>query len=274
MLLLKILPCIAQDELASARASYDSGHYQRALDALVPRESEKHNGDYFMLRADCFHKLGELGEALQNYDKARLHDYDGDDLLLNRGICKTSLGLYDAARFDLNAYMQIYTDDATVYYWMATLEYMCVETRASLRFVNEALYLDTAYADAYYLRGACYADQGKPLLAMEDFRMAFELNPKLQRAKLNLATLLIDMGQFTGAIEMLSELRVENIDFTGEVLYYRAEAFYALHDTDGACTDWKEAAGLGDADALAAYKKVCLDQKGKPRLKHRTYVQF
>lgn len=264
----------AQSALDQAREAYKAGDYTRAWNIADVAVQQHASGESYMLRADCAHKLGEFSRALEDYDRARIAGYSNDEIFLNRGICKISMGLYEMARPDLMTYLQKHEDEAKAYYWMATLEYMAMENKACLRFLDQALVLDSAYADAYYLRAATYADQKKNNLALEEFHYALELNPAMHRAKMNMAILLLDMGQYRASIELLSELKLENIDFTSEVLYYRGEALYNLHDLEGACGDWVEAAEMGDNDAEANYRKLCLDRNDKPRFKRRTYFQF
>jgi tetratricopeptide (TPR) repeat protein len=264
----------AQSPYDQALQWYGQGEFTKALQVVELDIAEKATPDMYMLRADCKHKLGDFTEALDDYDRAKIQGYDRDDVYLNRGICKVSLALYESAKIDLVAYVQRHEEDARGYYWLATIEYMMMEHKASLRYISEALWLDSTYADAYYLRAANYADQNKMNLAFEDFQTAYSLKPTEHRSKLNMAVIMLDMGQFKNAAELLSELRLENLDFKAEVLYYRGEALYNLHDMEGACGDWVEAATLGDHDAEANYKRLCIDKKDKPRFKRRLYVQF
>ncbi len=264
----------AQSALEQAMASYQSGEYEKALSNVEIAVSQHASPDALMLRADCLQKLGDYSKALDEYDKAKSSGYAKDDLLINRGICKTTLGLMESARIDLLEYIRRNEEDPRGYYWMGQLEYLNMENKASLRYLDEALWRDSTYADAYYLRAANYADQRKLNLALEDFQEAYVLDPKMHRAKLNIAIIMLDMGQNRNAMEVLSELKLENIDFTAEVLYYRGEALYNIHDMEGACGDWVEAAEMGDSDAEYNYRKLCIDKHDKPRFKRRTYFQF
>ncbi len=266
----------AQSDLTFLKHMYVAGEYEKAvpqLSALLTSTDIK-NGEAYKLRADCFQKLGENALAHEDYDRARLHGYNSEDLYLNRGICKTSLSMFDDARQDLIVYVEKNQEDARGYYWMANLEYMNMDNKACLRYVDEALFLDSTYADAYYLRGAVYVEQGKTNFALEDFETAYSLDPRLFRAKLNIAVLLIDAGQYENALEVLVELKTEPIDFIAEVLYYSGETHYMLHDMEGACAEWRESAALGDKDAESNFKKICMDKSGKVRFKKRNYAEF
>jgi tetratricopeptide (TPR) repeat protein len=274
LLIVTAIHADAQSALEQAMASYQAGEYAKALSNVEIAVSQHASPDALMLRADCLQKLGDYSKALDEYDKAKSSGYAKDDLLINRGICKTTLGLMESARLDLLEYIRRNEEDPRGYYWMGQLEYLNMENKASLRYLDEALWRDSTYADAYYLRAANYADQRKLNLAMEDFQEAYVLDPKMHRAKLNIAIILLDMGQNRNAMEVLSELKLENIDFTAEVLYYRGEAYYNIHDMEGACGDWVEAAEMGDSDAEYNYRKLCIDKHDKPRFKRRTYFQF
>lgn len=264
----------AQDEMGKARKAYDEGEYETAMIILTDFLEKGANPDAFKLRGDCLQKLGDTSMALNDYDKARVYGYNEDDLYLNRGICKSTAGQFDGAKLDLIAFIEKNQEDARGYYWMAAVEYLNADNKACMRYVDMAIALDSTYSDAYYLKGANLADMGKKLQAMDYFQASYELNPKQYRAKLNVAIMLIDMGQFENALELLSELRLENVDFIHEILYYRGEVFYLLHDLDGACMEWNEAANLGDPDAAVNHRKLCLDKSGKIKIKRRSFGEF
>jgi tetratricopeptide (TPR) repeat protein len=263
-----------QDLLEAALADYKRGDVEDSYTLVNEIIEAKPTATAYMLRADCLHKMGKLGPALDDYDRARINGYTGDEFSLHRGICKASIGLYEESKQDLMVYLHEHPDDAKAYYWIGSVEYMMMEQKAALRYLDEALLLDSAYADAYYLRAATFADMGKTLAAYEDFKTALNLKPELLRAKMYMATLLMDLGNYQQAVEILSEVSLEKIDFLSELLYYRGHAYFNLHNLDGACNDWVESAQLGDEDAEASYKKACRDKAGVPRLKRKNYIQF
>jgi tetratricopeptide (TPR) repeat protein len=262
-----------QSPIAIAQQHYNQGNFEQAISAATVAIGGESIAEAYYCRANAHHKLGHFTEALDDYDRARINGYSDDELYLHRGICKVSLMMYESARIDLMQHLEYHPEDPKPYYWLATIEYMNMENKSSLRYLDEALAIDTTYADAYYLRAANMAELNKTNLALEDFQSALQSNPKLLRAKFHMAVLLIGMGQYEHAFELLSELRLESIDFVSEVLYYRGEVLYYLHDLDGACADWNESAQLGDRDAQHNHKKVCAE-KGKLKNKKRTYFQF
>jgi tetratricopeptide (TPR) repeat protein len=265
---------VAQNALDQAKQAYAKGEYATALTTVDIQILQHESAAALKLRGDCHHKLGEFSKALDDYERAKILGYNQQDLYLHRGICKVSLALYESAKSDLTNYLQRKEQDPIGYYWLAAAEYLTMENKKAMQYLDEAMHLDSAYADAFYLRGAIYADQKKTNLALDDFQEAYRINPKLHRAKFNVAILMLDMGQNRNAIELLSELKLESTDFVEEILYFKGEALFNLHDLEGACSDWVEAAQLGDRDAESNYKRLCLDKKGKPRFKRRSYYQF
>jgi tetratricopeptide (TPR) repeat protein len=273
-MLLGTLSLRAQMGYREAEEAYHQARYGYARSILDSLLNKAEDAKSFMLRADCLQKEDLFEAALDDYNRAALFGYSKDDLYLNRGICKTSLHLFDEARIDLMTYLARHETQAAPYYCVGVVEYMTMQNRAAIRYLDEAIYLDSAYTAAYYLRGAAFVEQGKNLLAMEDFTQAYQLDPSLHRAKFHMALLYLDMGQDSRAIETLSELKLENTEYLPEILYYRGLALFNLHDLEGACNDWIEASSMGDEEAEYSYKNVCLRKDGRPKLKKKHYVEF
>ncbi|MDZ4750814.1 MAG: hypothetical protein SGI87_04285 [Flavobacteriales bacterium] len=264
----------AQMSLRDAENAYKSARYGEAKSILDSLLLVSQDADSYMLRADCLHKEESYQAALADYDRAALFGYKRDDLYLNRGVCKSSLHMYDEARLDLMTYLARHENEAAPYYWIGVVEYMTMQNRAAIRYLDEAIFLDSNYTAAYYLRGAAFVEQGKNLLAMEDFTESYRLDPELLRAKFHIALLYMDMGQDAKAIETLSELKLEDTEYLTEILYYRGLAMFNLHDLDGACNDWVDASAMGDEEAEYSYRHVCLKKDGRPKLKKKHYVEF
>lgn len=271
--ILPLTPLTAQEDLALAENDFANGQFQNAIEK-INREPGELSPSALMLRADCLHKLGQFNAALNDYDRAKINGYDKPDLLLHRGICRSSAGSYDSAMLDFAACLEYDRGDAKPYYWMAHVEYMMMDNKAALRYLNEALFLDSTYKEAYFLRGAVYAGQGKTLYALEDFKSAFRIDPSFHKAKFHVATLTMDLGLYEQSKEILTELLNEDTDFKDQILYYRGWCMYSIHDSDGACSDWVESAGMGNADSEESHRRACLNKVGKPRLKRTSYARF
>ena len=262
----------AQSPINIAKDHYAAQRYEQAIQAATVAIGGESSAEAYFCRANARHKLDLFTEALDDYDRARLNGYSNDDLYLNRGICKVSLKMYEAARLDLMHYLEYNQEDARPYYWLATVDYMNMENKPSLRYLEEALAIDSTYADAYFLRAANMIELNDKGSAIDDFRMALQYDSKMYRAKFHMAILLKGRGQYDQALQLLSELRLEDTDFISEILYYRGEVLYYMHDFEGACKDWNESAQLGDRDAQQNYKRVCADKRKMK--KKKTHFEF
>jgi tetratricopeptide (TPR) repeat protein len=263
-----------QSSLEENLALYRTGQYESAirnLDSIILLQPTAEN---YFLRADCKHKLKNFSGALTDYDAAKIKGYAGTELFLHRGICRVSMQMLSGAREDLNTYIGFNERSAKAYYWLGAADYMEVENYASIEKLDMAVMLDSAYAEAYYLRAANYAELRKYNKALADYGAALAHSPQLYQAKLNMARVYLETSNYESAEEILSELRLEPIDFVSDVYYYRGEARYRMKDEEGACKDWKEAAGEGDLDAKESYEAVCLNRDGKPKYKKQTYFEF
>ena len=220
------------------------------------------------------HKLDRQVEALNDYDRAKILGLNNEQLFLNRGICKTTLGYWEGARMDLASALSFNRENALAYYWLAVVEFMALDNKASIRYLDEAIYQDSLFADAYNMRGANYADMGKSLFALDDLKAALRLNPDHHRAKFHIGVLTMDLGLYEQSLEIFNEMMKLDTDFKAEILYYRGWCYYSMHDSDGACADWVEAARMGDANAEESHRKGCLQPGGKPRIIRTSYARF
>lgn len=271
--LLLSLDLFAQSELVEWRALYDRNRFDQII-----AESELRKGELepleILLIADCYQKLGELHSALTHYNQAERKGCADDKLFLNRGICFIALQDFDSGVVDLTSYLRKNENDPVAYYWLGELEYRRMENKFSLDYLDEAIKLDSSYRDAFFLRGANHVELRRYQLAYEDFAEVFQLDPEMHRAKYYMAMCAVEMTQYETAIELLSELILEDTGFPADVFSLRAEAHYLQREYEEACADWEEAANLDDAGARENFKQVCTDKSGKPRFRKKGYFQF
>ncbi len=273
-LLLTMVRLSAQQYLAAAEAQYGKGHYEAAEESLRRIDQDDWTAEVYLLHGNCLHKMDRLVEALNDYDRAKILGLNDETLYLSRGICKTSLGYLESARTDLAMALSFNRANALAYYWLAVVEYLSLDNRASIRYLDEAIYLNPSFAEAYYMRGANYAEMGKAYFALDDMRSALREMPEHHRARFQSAVLTMDLGGCEKALEIFDQLMLLETDFTSEILYYRGWCYYLMNDNTSACNDWMEAARMGDAYAEESHLKGCVSEGGKPRLKRMSYGRF
>mgnify|MGYP002632043837 CR=1 FL=1 len=264
----------ASEHFKSAQALYATGNFEQAIEELDRAIELNKSGDSYKLRADCFQKLGQLTSAMADYEFAEKRGCTALDLYLNRGICRTSLGMYDAAEKDLTSHIKAFPRSAVACYYLAVVAYLQMDNNLSLEWLNDALDYDPDYMAAYYLRGANYFEKGKLSKAEDDFRTAFSLDPTESRGALNLARILLEQLKVEEAMEQLLSISTEDKALITEINYYLAEAYFSLHNEDKACEYWLLAADQGDADAKRNHENICQKQNGRHKVKRTSFGEF
>ncbi|MEO0403732.1 MAG: tetratricopeptide repeat protein [Bacteroidota bacterium] len=274
MLLVMIIGLIGWSTMSAqmdqAMESFAIAKYQECL--LYLQEDESAEG--CMLRADAYHKMQQLEDALEQYDLAEEYGYPELDLFLHRGICLVTLELLDQAEIDLLTYFTSNPNNPKVHYYLAAVDYYDANYREALFHLDVAIEKDATYMDAYILRATVLSAQNKKISAEKAFEECLEKDPNNERALLNLAIIQLDLMKPEKAIELLDQLVKEQGDLTAEALYYRGMAYENNHNKDAACEDWNTASNLGDEYASNLVSQVCQKGKKAPKNKRKTSVSF
>lgn len=265
---------VAQNKLDDAFLAFSDENYEHAIELVTEVLENEKLADGYMLRADALHKQSNFINALADYDFAEKLGYSDDDLFQNRGICRSSLGMYDAAEKDFWRHLEVHPENAKSHYYLGVIDYMNGLMKDAIEHLDYALKFDADFMPSWYLKGAVYGEMGSYKKAKQAFDKASELAPDFHRVKMNLAILHLEQMQYEDAEYILSELILADESLTAEVFYYRGEARHFLKNHVGACEDWTEAAALGDDDAQANYDRICLKGKVNVKKKKRVYAEF
>jgi tetratricopeptide (TPR) repeat protein len=220
------------------------------------------------------HKLDSYHEALICYRQAAKSGYDGHVLKLFSGICAFSAGYLDEAEASLWQYLGDHPQDAVGLYYMGALEYIRMDNKLSVHYLEMALAIHPEYVDALYLMGANMMERRKYNQAAFWFEKSAEGEDAEPRSALNLALVRIELMDYSGALEILLSLDQSSSDFLPEVLYYLGEVHFALKNHDEACNYWSMASSKGDVDAERNYRNICEHNKKRLRKKRRSYSEF
>jgi tetratricopeptide (TPR) repeat protein len=265
---------VAQNKLQDAYLAFADENYELTVELVTEVVENEKLAEGYMLRADALHKQSNFINALADYDFAEKLGYSDDDLFQNRGICRSSLGMYDAAEKDLWRHLEIHPENATSHYYLAQIDYMNGLMKDAMEHLEYALKFDDEHMPSWYLKGAAYGEMGDYKKAKQCFERAAALKPEFHRIQLNIALIYLEQLRYADAEFILQELRLADESLVAEVLYYRGEARYFQKDIEGACEDWTEAAALGDEDAQVNYDRICVKQKENLKKKKRTYAEF
>lgn len=264
----------ASELYCSAKSAYEAEEFPDAVAYLDGAISLVKKGDFYKLRGDCFQKMQNFASALTDYDFAERRGCADLDLNLNRGICRISMGLFEAAEEDLYHHLDASPDDAKAHYYLGEANYMMFENKRSIAHLDDALMIDDEMLEAHYLLGANYSELGKLKEAKVEFQTCRRLKPKYMRIDLNLAILALEDANPDEAIVILSRIVPDNDELTAEVHFYLGEAYYALHQKDQACQQWSAAAELGDSFGKKNHDNICVKKNGRHKKKGSSFIQF
>lgn len=117
---------------------------------------------------------------------------------------------------------------------------------------NEAIRINPVYAHAYYNRGIAYYTSGQKMRALDDFKSARDMIPKIidyASVFSNIGVIYTDLGQYQLAIDHFNEaIRLD--PFSGETLNKRAYAYFKTDNLLAACRDARKACEIGNCKIL------------------------
>jgi len=238
---------------------YYQGDYEACTNILVDDELLEPQ-DLFII-ANAFHKMQDYESAIMYYDKSTEVSKTEQDYHLNRAICEISVGDLESAERSLFLFEDKVGNHPMVHYYFSVIDYEVMEYKTALESIDYALEIDQDYYEAWFLKGAIYAELDKYEKAQECFNQVLEINPYHGESQLYLAMSLIHTQDYEQATDILDSLIAENKDLKAEAIFYKAEASFYTHDLDSACNLWNESANLGDEYARANIKLIC--EKGK-----------
>lgn len=259
------------DFYLSAQILYGKESFQAVVHNMDLAIAQNKAGEYYQLRGNAHHKLGNFQQALSDYNAAAKKVND-PELYLNRAICRVSLEDFQEAILDIYRYLKFEPESPKAFYYLAVVDYYTFNYKGAIDYLENTLSLNEDYMEAYYLEGAVLAEQKKYEEAIESYNIVMDLEPTNYRALLNIANIRVELGQHDAAIQMFNDLINENINFFDEVYYSMAEAHHKNGNKQGACEFYEMAAGQGDADAKINVEKYC-QQNGKRHEKKKKAIK-
>ena len=124
---------------------------------------------------------------------------------------------------------------------------------------TKAIEIDPNNANAFVNRGIAKGDSKKGFLdAISDFSKAIAIDPKYAPAYYNRGRVKFNMEDFLGAISDYSKAIENNPKYT-DAYVYRGVTKKTIGNgkMEGACSDWRKAASLGDMDAAEWVRDQC-----------------
>ncbi|MBP3821331.1 tetratricopeptide repeat protein [bacterium] len=102
-----------------------------------------------------------------------------------------------------NSALEIFPEDAALYYWKGTIESSLGNKKSALQAYNKSIELNPDYAKTYVMRGICKLGLGDREGALNDYNKAIELDPKNSSAYSMRAIMKLEFGDYAGASQDL-----------------------------------------------------------------------
>src|SRR5437763_1277206 len=178
---------------------------------------------------------GWLEEAIKEFRKAIDLDPEAAHAHDNLATVYSEKKLFVQALEEYLTALKLEPDSATAHYNLACFLATHAHEMAIEQY-KEAIELDPEYPDAHLNLGMTYADMEKREEAKAEFKAAIDLDPGDPLARHELAALLMDEGDYRGAIALLNEVvRLEPENHEGGLdrgVSYAQKDFYQEAERD------------------------------------------
>jgi len=191
--------------------------------------------NYYMhlLRGMAEYRLGNYGQAIEDYSRAIESEPENEKAYFHRGHAFIAMGDYTRAVEDF----------------------------------NEAIKINPGSAQYFNTRGSCYVEMGDNTRALEDFNRAVGSDPDYAQAYFNRGTLYQNSGKYRQAVDEYDKAIESGYPRKEEALCSRGSAYGNLGDPLKAVQDFNKALEINPQYAQAYYNRGYIYQNsGKYRL--------
>jgi tetratricopeptide (TPR) repeat protein len=250
-----------------AHQLYNEGNYDAALEmlreglALYPNAVELHIGvGYARLARD------EYAWARKCFEEALVLDPDHEDALAGLGETLLKFGQQDASLKSFNRILELgYQDDVELLLQVSRVLFREELMEEAKRFLNVALQQTPDNAEAIAMLGYLEHRMGDEGASIATLRRALQLDAEHTEARIYLANLLYDRGEFEAALYHLEHTSPE--DHWDELGIWRVielrKSTYRLADDDASLGPWEDrlAELAGEPDPIGEMLAE-IEQKG------------
>lgn len=251
-----------------AQLAYNEAQYDSAV-MILKEHAEMLDYRALFLLGNAMQKLEDFSAAISAYDRAEQLNARAAELYINRGSALIWSGELEAAEQDLKQAREKDDRNYKLFYYLGVLNFYKYKLKAAVKALDACLDMESGYAPAFYLRGACYGELGRYNQAIADYSKAYDLDPSLTVALYNIAVVKYLDKDFFSAQQDFSQLLESDLNNKPLIHYYKAECAYYLNDKREACQDYKHAADLGDEMSREIYDKYCLKGEKRKELPRR-----
>ena len=251
-------PKYAEAHHCRGQANFDLGDYAGAItdyDRAIAHSTDFDSDLVTTTRYNiglCRIRLGELENAIADFDRFIDLSPGDPDGYYQRGICRIHRGDWDDAIADFIEAKSLNRDlSVNCYSWIGLAKGKKKDYHGALEAYDCSLALNPDFVPAHYNRGVTHADQGNHDSAISDFNRVIELDPEHAGSYLQRGYVKAIQGDHDGAIADYNQVMALNPDQSYTCYVLRAVTNLRKGDDHAAKADC-ELAGIPDVDALRA----------------------
>lgn len=226
--------------------NYDSSaYYSKIATVLNPNSDEA-----FYILAKSENNIKKYEKALNHINKSIEINSNNSDYFNVRGVSYFGLDDYENALKDFKHVQTLDPNNTGVYKNMANVYIAQGESEKAIEYIDKGILDSKGDQKVQYLilKGNYFHSIGKLDEARAAFIEAQNINNQSPVVLSNLAAVMIDKGEFEGAVENCTKA-IELDPTLTEAYFNRGIANEMLRKTDEACSDWEEAFILGAVKA-------------------------
>jgi tetratricopeptide (TPR) repeat protein len=193
-------------------AHKNKGEYDKAI--LNYTEAIRLDPEYdeaWYNRGIVYKIKGEYDKAIINYTEAIRLDPEFIDALNDRGIAYKIKGEYDKAILNYTEAIRLDPEYIAAWYNRGIAYGSNNEDATAILDYTKAISLKGDYIEAWNNRGIAYKNIGEYAKAILDFKEVMRLNPKFEKAYINILSPLVRNLQFTAAKEYYDEYKAKGL---------------------------------------------------------------
>ena len=251
-------PKYAEAHHCRGQANFDLGDYAGAItdyDRAIAHSTDFDSDLVTTTRYNiglCKIRLGELENAIADFDRFIDLSPGDPDGYYQRGICRIHRGDWDDAIADFIEAKSLNRDlSVKCFSWIGFAKGRKEDYHGALEAYDCSLALNPDFVPAHYNRGVTHAGQGNHDSAISDFNRVLELDPEHADTYLQRGCVKAIQGDHDGAIADYSKVMALDPDQSDTCYVLRAVTNLRKGDYHAAKADC-ELAGIPDVDALLA----------------------
>jgi tetratricopeptide (TPR) repeat protein len=194
-------------------------------------------------RATCRYYLGNMADAIVDFNEALTLNPTTEISLNNRGLALAELGDHAAAVEDLSEAIRLSPDSADAFYSRGTVHDMVDNYQAAIDDYSESIRLRPDFADAFNNRGLAYSYTGNHEAAINDFNSALQLTSDKARIYFHRGMAISKTGDWERAFADIAESISLRPDYA-EAYSGRGDIYVELGKHEEAIFEYTEAIRL------------------------------